>query len=278
MINRKTFFAYARRAPFGNRLSPQQAEGMEGILRAWETSRVDGSDLRHLAYIFATAFHETGGRMVPVREGFAKNDKAARAVVFRLPYGKEDFTTKQVYYGRGHVQLTWAANYRKMGSILDLPLYEQPDLALDPEVSARILVEGMTKGLSGKGDFTGRALEDFFNSGADNPVAARAIVNGRDKADLIAGYYRQFLGALLAADDATPQPKDVTAKAAEPDSPKLTTDKTVLGGLTGMLGAGGAGLLGAINNPWALGALVVVVIGVALFLTGRLEIRHRSGA
>lgn len=43
------------------------------------------------------------------------------------------------YHGRGFVQLTGRANYRKVGNVLGVPLEESPDLALDPVISARAL-------------------------------------------------------------------------------------------------------------------------------------------
>ena len=43
------------------------------------------------------------------------------------------------YKGRGFIQLTGRANYRTYGQALGLPLEQNPDLALDPEVGARVL-------------------------------------------------------------------------------------------------------------------------------------------
>ena len=64
-MNNTTFFAYARRAPFGGRLSSAQLDGLTAILA--EAARRK-TPRQHLAYMLATAFHETGGRMQPVRE------------------------------------------------------------------------------------------------------------------------------------------------------------------------------------------------------------------
>ncbi len=86
-----------------------------------------------------------------------------------------------------------------MGRLLNMPLLNQPELALKPEISARIMIEGMTRGISNRGDFTGVSLENFFNNRRDDPFNARRIVNGLDQANIIAGYYYKFLHALESA-------------------------------------------------------------------------------
>jgi hypothetical protein len=42
------------------------------------------------------------------------------------------------FHGRGFIQLTGRANYRAYGAALGVPLETQPDLALDPQVAARV--------------------------------------------------------------------------------------------------------------------------------------------
>jgi putative chitinase len=275
-----TFFAYARRAPFGGRLTQAQVQGCEAIIAAAR----DITDDRHLAYILATAFHETGGKMQPVREGFAKTDAGARRAVAGRRYARE--YDGKVYYGRGHVQLTWLSNYRKMGAALGLDLVGNPDLALDLQVSVRILIEGMTNGETGVGDFTKHSLEDFFNATTDDPVGARRIVNGTDKASLIAGYHVNFLDSIKAAraEQARPFPAPAAvAEAARPDGADLKTDKTAIGGvLAGLGGLGGIAafaqpVLAGVSSPWAFAAFALVAVGVFLVLTGRVQIKRVGG-
>jgi predicted chitinase len=43
------------------------------------------------------------------------------------------------YHGRGFIQLTGRANYRKYGNLFGVNLEDNPDLALDPIVSAKVL-------------------------------------------------------------------------------------------------------------------------------------------
>ena len=52
-----------------------------------------------------------------------------------------------------------------MGGLLGVDLVGNPSLALDPKISARILYEGMLKGESNRGDFTGKSVEDFIKPG-----------------------------------------------------------------------------------------------------------------
>ena len=130
--------------------------------------------LRQAAYMLATAKHETANTFAPIEEyGKGKG----------LPYGKPDRKTGLVYFGRGYVQLTWVKNYQTMGTVLGLPLYTQPDLALRYDVAYKIMSYGMTHGT-----FTGVALRRYINEGKTDYQNARKIINGTDKADIIAGY------------------------------------------------------------------------------------------
>jgi len=170
MINRTTFFSYARRAPFGGRLTTEQVKGCEAILDACRRERV--TDLRRIAYILASVFHETGGTMAPVRETFARSDaqamdrleaawRAGKLKGVTTPYWRDG------WFGRGLIQLTHRSNYEKMGARLDLPLTDKPNLVLDLETSARIAVVGMNEGL-----FTGKKLSDYFHGETTDPVGA----------------------------------------------------------------------------------------------------------
>ncbi|ACE93042.1 hypothetical protein AMC90_CH04053 [Rhizobium phaseoli] len=60
------FFSCVPRAPFGGSLWQSQVDGLNKILDEWERRGL--SDVRWLAYMLATTFHETGGKMQPVRE------------------------------------------------------------------------------------------------------------------------------------------------------------------------------------------------------------------
>ena len=185
-IDRGVFFDEVRFTLFDGTLTQGQVDGMEATLDVWLLSRL--TDLRWLAYIFATSYHEVGRRMLPVREGFKTYDKDARAVVASREYGKPDPTSGEVYYGRGLVQLTWADNYRKFD------IYAAPDIALGKHAANFIQFKGMIEGI-----YTGKKLGDYFNETTEDWVNARRIVNALDRAEEIAGYGKKFHAALTEA-------------------------------------------------------------------------------
>ena len=78
-------------------------------------------------------------------------------------------------------------------------LAADPDLALEIDYAVQIMFEGMLRADTGVGDFTGASLEQFFNAKTDDPVNARRIINGLDKAQLVAAYHYDFLTALRGA-------------------------------------------------------------------------------
>lgn len=179
MINRDKFFSLARMNPFDGAMKQSQVDGCTFILDAWEKWS-EGKDRRWLAYMLATTKHETAHTMKPIEE-YGKG--AGRA------YGVA--VNGHVYYGRGFVQLTWAVNYAKMAALTGVDLVNHPELALDPKIAALIMFEGMRGGM-----FTGVGLPRYFSATADDPVNARRIINGTDKAEEIADIHRAFLEAL----------------------------------------------------------------------------------
>src|SRR3990167_1622370 len=65
-MNRQKFFEAVRTKPFGGSLTPGQVQGTGAILNEWEARGL--TDLRFLAYMLATAFHETARTMLPIKE------------------------------------------------------------------------------------------------------------------------------------------------------------------------------------------------------------------
>lgn len=194
-MNRQIFIDEVERSLFSSRITQNQIEGINFKLAAWEKSEL--TDIRWLAYMLATSYHETARTMQPIEE-YGKGK--GRPYGQKLRHDRKPYTfPDKLYYGRGDVQLTWYENYETIGKLLGIPLLEQPELALKPDVSARIMIEGMTRGKSNRGDFTGASLENYFSATKDDPVLARRIINGLDKANLIAGYHYKFLTAIKKA-------------------------------------------------------------------------------
>lgn len=215
---------------FGTSLSQSQVNGIEGILMAFD--QVGDGKADTLAYALATAYHEVGGRMVPVREGFSSTDAGARRAVNNLarkrgpksavaryaiiqpPYG-------HVYYGRGLVQLTWLDNYRDSSTDAGVDLVRYPDKMLDPAISARVMIKGL---LDGRWNGQGHGLRHYLDMG--DLHGARRTVNITDKWDTIAGYHRAFLAAINAGGGVSAKRPDPVAPImpAPVDVPDLVID------------------------------------------------------
>jgi len=194
-MNRQLFFQEINRSLFNRKLNDRQREGILHKLAAFAKFEVTVD--QWIAYMLATSYHETAHTMQPIEE-WGKG--AGKSYGKKIKQNGQPYTwPDKIYYGRGDVQLTWYENYERMGDLMGLPLLEQPELALDPEISAQILVEGMILGKSNRGDFTGYSLENFFNPQRDDPFGARRIINGLDNAHTIAGYHYKFLEAIRKA-------------------------------------------------------------------------------
>jgi hypothetical protein len=189
MIDRDIYFDSVRGSLFAGALEQVHVDGQSVILAVWDYQGggTPMNDLRWLAYMLATTYHETAQRMWPVTE-----------------YGSPEYLQGKEYYpyiGRGFVQLTWEANYDNASKALSLiderDLVAHPEMALDSLIATRILFRGMAEGW-----FTDRKLGQYFNAETDDPLNARQIINGNDQDDLIAGYHDKFLAALTAASGA----------------------------------------------------------------------------
>lgn len=201
--NRVAFFKTVRMSLFDGRLKQGQVEGMTAILDRWDAG-CDEVDLRRLAYMLATAHHETGRTMQPVRETFAASDDRAIALLdtayrrgrlpsVSVPYWRRDGDGKS-WLGRGLVQLTHKVNYVRMSAATGIDLVEIPERAMELRVAVDILFNGMHSGA-----FTGKRLADYFSPVREDWAGARRIINGRDKAQLVASYGRHYFSALILA-------------------------------------------------------------------------------
>jgi len=215
-MNRSVFYDAVRASLFAGKLSTSQVEGMEAILDAFQPYELSQEEM---AYMLATAFHETARTMQPIEEyGKGKGHS----------YGAPAGPFKKIYDGRGYVQLTWYENYKKAQDKLGVPFVQYPEKALEPKHAADIMIKGMLEGW-----FTGKKLSDYFNASTTDWINARRIINGTDRAADIAGYAKHFLAALKAAGSGevvapvptpTPEPKPPLDYPVEPPAAPAPAD------------------------------------------------------
>jgi len=191
-MDRKIFYEKIKDSLFGGKLLQSQVDGIEAILEQCEKQAV--TDLRHIAYILGTIFHEVGGTMRPIEEiGKGKN----RTYGHRVWYSGKPYTDiKTIFYGRGLTQNTWRDIYAKLTKAAQKQGYDwnfedNPELLLLILPSAWASVYAMKTGL-----YTGVSLSRYFNNTTEDYINARRIVNLLDKAELIKGYALKFFRAL----------------------------------------------------------------------------------
>lgn len=162
-------------------LNAQQKRSVDAICHSFFLYG-DG-DVRKLAYIIATAKHESN--LTPIKE--IKGNEGTPLWNIQRKYWDTG------YYGRGFVQITWKKNYEKLGDVLGVNLVDFPDKALNTNIAADIIVIGMVKGL-----FTGKKLLQYLNDDSDDMYHARKTVGainvlGMDTAARIEGFARKIL-------------------------------------------------------------------------------------
>ena len=170
---------------FDSTIEQEQVDGIESLLTGFETEP-RWKDIRQIAYALGTIYHETAATMQPITEYGGK-------AYFNKYDGRKDLGNTRAgdgykYRGRGYVQITGRRNYTKYG------IADNPESALLPDVAFRILTTGMQDG-----SFTGKKLSDYISDTGVDYKNARKIINGLDKAGLIAGYAKQFEAILRAS-------------------------------------------------------------------------------
>ena len=196
-IDRQSFFA-GFRAAFG-KLAQSQVVGLETLLGFIEADPLP--DMRWIAYLLATIKHECADTWMPIEERGQRSyfDKYESGTKIGKVLGNTQPGDGYLFRGRGYDQLTGRNNYLTLGDLLGVDLVGNPDLAKVPLTAYQIACVGMAKGL-----FTGKKLVDYINSTGTDWVNARRVINGTDRAELIAGYARSFHAMLRAS----PAPTD----------------------------------------------------------------------
>jgi len=196
-FNHTTFFNGYRKI-YG-KLNQTQVSGLDNLLNYIEQDS-DVGDLRWAAYMLATIKHECADTFQPIMEKGAKSyfDKYETGTALGKRLGNTVKGDGYLFRGRGYVQITGRANYQSLGAKLALTgdddLVLHPDHALHPDVAYRIMSFGMRHGT-----FTGRKLADTINAKGCDYKQSRKIINGLDKATLIAGYATNFEAVLTSS-------------------------------------------------------------------------------
>lgn len=236
----------------------QQVEGQEHIL---DEAMRRGAPLTLVAYALATAHHETGGTFGPVTENlnyttaerirqvwpkrFPTEASAApyvrnpRALANKVYGGRSDLGNRGGddgwnFRGRGLAQITGRANYTKWG------LESSPDDALKLTVAARILLDGLQKGM-----FTGKKVGDYKDY-----KSMRATVNPDGNAATVAALANKYEKALRDGRYGTPA-------LSTPGVPEA------VGAVPVAVAAGSGG------HWWLVVLVIIFAIGVAVWRSRR---------
>lgn len=153
------------------KLSDVQALAIELLIDTCEAEKVTVRE--QVAYILATVYHECRFKSIP----------EIRAKPGTVVWKMQERYWHTGYYGRGFSQLTWKANYLKFSKIVGQDLVKNPDLCLNPDIGAKIIVIGMRDGL-----FSGVSLSKYLpnKDGNYDWMGARRIVNGTFQAEKVA--------------------------------------------------------------------------------------------
>ncbi|MBD2768079.1 S8 family serine peptidase [Hymenobacter sp. BT664] len=174
-VNEAAEFLSERLMPEAEKVNSEALPHLALILKECRFYGV--TDKSHVAYILASAHHESGvGKSLSEKyNGNADNYFNGK---YQGRLGNDQPGDGSRFRGRGYVQLTGRVNYARYTDILSatrftVDLIGNPVQAAEPSVAAPILVHGLVNGR-----FTGKSLADFGTDGDFKFKGARAIVNG----------------------------------------------------------------------------------------------------
>jgi len=221
-MNRSVFFANLRArgsGVFGSSLSQAQVVGVEAIL---DECIAQGADLGQAAYILATPYGETGGKMQAVRENLnystasiakhfgahrrqgkapaqlARNPELLANTVYGGEWGAKNLGNTEPgdgwrFRGWGFGQWTGRRNTEKAGRDVGMDLVSNPAALDDPKANAKLLVAWMLAGTA-----RGKKLGQYVAGAKRDYLGARKVWGGVDASKYV-GYARSFEAALTAA-------------------------------------------------------------------------------
>jgi predicted chitinase len=133
-----------------------------------------------MAYILATAHHESvmGKHMTELG-----GTSYCQRYEWRTDLGNTQAGDSCDFKGRGPVQLTGRLNYTSASEYLGIDLLSNPERAAEPRIGAKIMIWGMLQGI-----YTTKSLGMYVNASSADFYNARRVVNGTDKASMIADY------------------------------------------------------------------------------------------
>lgn len=194
----KTQFYNEYRKRFG-KLKQSTVDTLEAIINVFNQNVSTDRDLEKKAYMLATVRHECGPSMRPIVENmnytsarriaqvwptrftvrsaraYVRNPKKLANTVYANRLGNGNYASGDgfKYRGRGiGAQFTGKANYEKFSKLFNVDLVNNPELALDLNLGAKILYKGSIEGL-----FTGHGLGRYINNSKVDYINARRVIN-----------------------------------------------------------------------------------------------------
>jgi len=130
----KTFYDTIRNQLFNHSMLGSQVSGIQAIYDACIAYGI--TDIHQIAYILATAYHETAKTMQPIREYgghdyfMQRYDISGKNPTLAKQLGNTIIGDGATYCGRGYVMITGRANYQKFSNILKIDFVKDPDYAM----------------------------------------------------------------------------------------------------------------------------------------------------